>query len=611
MAALAIALPAIVLGACGSPGATGSPAPMSPAVAPMSPVTSPTPVPVATPHVTPSPSLRSGSGLGCVGPIGAADEIVVVGGSAADPAAFVVEGIEPDGTRRWIADLGAVTPPDAASVSPCGHLALLTGDQLAVVDLHDPARSVRLPDAVTGEWAFSLDGRLTVISEGWGNVIVFDPRDGSVTRTPWNGDLRTYAAGAWDGSGWYAEPTPFSMRQPAQPGIVAPDGTFRRSAVLVFDGLGLLWRTGADGSRAWIRRGGEFANTNDHDVVDVYPPSDGNPVTWRSVPAGREVDTLIWDTAGRGLWLLERDPAQLHVLHATAPGEAAEIGTGIPIPRSGSIPVIGLAGEAVTLGLSVSDPEGRPDTLLRLDLADGTLRTLAEDLGSSRIAGWAAPPSLPPGVVPPTPFGSPVPMPTAAAGPVAPDLPLDALAIVTCSPTGTTVTRPDVRALDDGVHLLVRHLDGSAATVEIDADTSTGARAEGYSVVSLAPGGHEIDCGETGAPSPVGLIVLDPLGTYRSPVLSCPAGSGGTVGSADGEPVAGDEAVAWLRTHLTFAQGDVLGPAGYPAEAGPLIRVIRAGAVVATFRVLRNGEDLFIVATEGCQGMDIWHARGG
>ena len=140
---------------------------------------------------------------------------------------------------------------------------------------------------------------------------------------------------------------PFSTKQPARPGIVAPDGTFRRSAVLVFDGLGLLWRTGADGSRAWVRRNGEFANADDHDVVEVYPPSDGSPVTWRSVPAGRDLDALAWDAAGRGLWLLERDRAQLHVLHATAPGEAAEIGTAIPMPRSGSIPVIGLADEAI------------------------------------------------------------------------------------------------------------------------------------------------------------------------------------------------------------------------------------------------------------------------
>ena len=198
-------------------------------------------------------------------------------------------------------------------MSPCGHLALQSDDDLVVVDLHDPTRSVRVPDAVTGEWAFDRDGRITLIDEGWGNVIVFDPRDGSVTRTPWNGDLRTYALSAWDGSGWYAEPMPFSMQQPAQPGIVAPDGTFRRSAVLVFDRLGLLWRTGADGSRAWVRRNGEFANTNEHDLVEVYPPSEGSPVTWRTAPAGRDLDAFMWDAAGRGLWLLERDDERLRV----------------------------------------------------------------------------------------------------------------------------------------------------------------------------------------------------------------------------------------------------------------------------------------------------------
>ena len=600
MAALAIALPAIVVGACAAAGPTVS-------LPPPSTLAPPTPIPVATPVVTPTPSPRPGAGLGCGEPIGAGDEIVIVGSSAGDPSAIVVDGILPDGTRRRIADLGDIAQPSAASVSPCGHVALLSDDDLVVIDLHDPTRSVRVPNAVTGEWAFGRDGRITLIDEAWGNVIVFDPRDGSVTRTPWNGDLRTYAAGAWDGSGWYAEPMPFSMQQPAQPGIVAPDGTFRRSAVLVFDGLGLLWRTGADGSRAWV----PHTDGTAREVVDVYPPSEGSPVAWRSVPAGRRVDAFMWDAAGRGLWLLERNDARVQVVHATAPGEAVEIGTGIPMARSTSIPVLGLAGEAIVLGLSVSDPEGRPDTLLRLDLADGSLRTLAEDLGSSRIAGWAAPPSLPSGVVPPVPFGSPLPMPTATPGPVAPDLPLDALAIVTCSPAGTTVTRPDVRALDDGVHFLVRHLDGSAASVEIDVDTSGIPRVDGYQVVSLAPGTHEINCGEAPAPAPVRITVLDPLRLYRSPALSCPAGSSGMVGEVSGEPVPGDEAVAWLRTQLTFTPGDVLEPAGYPAEIGPLIRVVRAGAVVSTFKVLRNGDELSIVTTEGCQGMDIWHRRGG
>ena len=98
IAALAISLPAVVVGACASPGATGSPAPVSPVLAPMSPVTSPTPVPVATPLVTPSPSPRPGAGLGCGEPIGAADEIVIVG-SVEDPNAIVVDAIRPDGTR--------------------------------------------------------------------------------------------------------------------------------------------------------------------------------------------------------------------------------------------------------------------------------------------------------------------------------------------------------------------------------------------------------------------------------------------------------------------------------------------------------------------------------
>jgi hypothetical protein len=83
------------------------------------------------------------------------------------------------------------------------------------------------------------------------------------------------------------------------------------------------------------------------------------------------------------------------------------------------------------------------------------------------------------------------------------------------------------------------------------------------------------------------------------------------VGEVSGEPVPGDEAVAWLRTQLTFAPGVTLEAAGYPAETGPLIRAVLDGKAVATFRVLGSGDVLSIVATEGCQGMDIWRRRGG
>jgi hypothetical protein len=199
----------------------------------------------------------------------------------------------------------------------------------------------------------------------------------------------------------------------------------------------------------------------------------------------------------------------------------------------------------------------------------------------------------------PTPYEAPS-HPGVDRGPVAPDLPVDALALVTCSASGTSVARPTVRALDDGVHFLVRHPDGTTAGLN-DED---GRLIEGYAVVSLAPGIHDIDCGEAPAPSPARIEVLDPAGRYRPEALQCEDASG-MVSSIDGEPVAGPEAVAWLRTRLTLRPADILEPAGYPAEVGPTIVLVRDGRVVASFRVLRAGDGLGVAAVEHCAGVDV------
>jgi hypothetical protein len=247
----------------------------------------------------------------------------------ADGTTLVVDGISPDGTRRRLAEIDGVERPDRARVSPCGHLAVHSGDLLLVVDMRDPDRRILAPGNVVdgADWDVGRDGRLTLIDDGYGNIIVLDPRDGSITRTPWNGELRTYSSAAWDGSGWRAEVETTDLGGPPQgAGIVEADGTFRRSAVLVFDPLGFLWWTRADGAIAWPRLGGI-----ERDVMDVYPPG-GRRTPWRLVPAGRQIETWLWDAAGEALWILERQGGDLHVVRTTGPGEATDVTASAPIP---------------------------------------------------------------------------------------------------------------------------------------------------------------------------------------------------------------------------------------------------------------------------------------
>ena len=157
MAALAIAVVAIVVGACASPGPTGSAA---------------APVPCDTPDAGPDrhaardrlPEPRPGAGLGCGEPIGARTRSSSWAAAPGPIRRSSWTGSSPTATRRRIADLGVLGQPSAASVSPCGHLAVQSDDDLVVIDLRDPERSVRVPDAVTGEWAFGRDGRITLIT---------------------------------------------------------------------------------------------------------------------------------------------------------------------------------------------------------------------------------------------------------------------------------------------------------------------------------------------------------------------------------------------------------------------------------------------------------------
>ena len=163
---------------------------------------------------------------------------------------------------------------------------------------------------------------------------------------------------------------------PRRVGLVDGSGTFRRSAVLVFDPLGFAWRTRADGAQAWVR-----PTDDDPRTLDVVPV-DRAPEVWRRIPPDRQAEAWSWDADGRGLWLVERGPDGLHVLSLPGPDEAAEVAQVAASPAAW----IAAIGPADTAMLFTSPAgEGPPVALVRADLATGAVTSLVDDLGTDAI----------------------------------------------------------------------------------------------------------------------------------------------------------------------------------------------------------------------------------
>jgi hypothetical protein len=180
-----------------------------------------------------------------------------------------------------------------------------------------------------------------------------------------------------------------------------------------------------------------------------------------------------------------------------------------------------------------------------------------------------------------------------AAGPSPPGV-----ATIVCDETGTTVETPSVRAQPDGVHVVVDNRTGvdpgfSARFADGRGLGDNAPPGTSEHVLDAPPGTLEIGCytGEHGSGEPDlrALEVVDVDGLYRSIELDCESMSSGVSDYAPGAEGEAGDPVDLARAAFEGATGglepdDVVERAGYPEWDEPIVRLVRAGAVVATVR---------------------------
>jgi hypothetical protein len=191
-------------------------------------------------------------------------------------------------------------------------------------------------------------------------------------------------------------------------------------------------------------------------------------------------------------------------------------------------------------------------------------------------------------------------------GPTAPQAeatPLPGVAQIECEVNGARVLTTRVRPQADGVHLEVRNDTGEelAFSAEESKTGGQGASAPPGSVDyvwPLAPGKISVKCTNDEAdPSEIeGAIfeVVDEEGVWVSTSLadSCKEASMTTADYAmgaqgkEGDPV---DIARRLFEKQGLGPGDVVESAGYPESDETIVRVTRAGDVIATMSFLRDG----------------------
>jgi hypothetical protein len=184
------------------------------------------------------------------------------------------------------------------------------------------------------------------------------------------------------------------------------------------------------------------------------------------------------------------------------------------------------------------------------------------------------------------------------------EAPTPNVATIVCDETGTTVETPSVRPQLDGLHVVIdnRTEVDPGFSVAFDHGGLGDNAPQGTSkhVLDVPPGIVRIGC-YTGARGSgerdlQALEVVDADGVYRSTELTCESGS--STGVSDYVPGAKGETsdpVDLARATFESAIGglepdDVAERAGYPEWDEPIVRLVRAGEVVATIRY-READD--------------------
>ncbi len=184
-------------------------------------------------------------------------------------------------------------------------------------------------------------------------------------------------------------------------------------------------------------------------------------------------------------------------------------------------------------------------------------------------------------------------------------------AVITCSPSGTSVATPEVAARRDGVHVELRNETGAERLVEVGSGAA--AQAEPLPagmharVWPLPPGEAQVTCydpagdpGEEDAAAAAHLEIVDPDGVWVSTELPCDAVSTAQLDYVAGAAGLQGDPVEAVRADSAdrLRPGDVVERAGYPdAEDPATVRIVRDGRVISVLALVRAEDGGWLVST--------------
>jgi hypothetical protein len=182
-----------------------------------------------------------------------------------------------------------------------------------------------------------------------------------------------------------------------------------------------------------------------------------------------------------------------------------------------------------------------------------------------------------------------------------------ARAEIVCRADGSTeLSTSSVRALPDGVHVLVRsQLDEPASVNGLGVDVSPGRRSD---VLSIGPGTLDVACwpfSEHGSAEPptTPLKIVDPDDLYVDPELDC---GGGMIGSTISDfiapgPKAGVIPPEEARRQIGgLSADDQVVYGGYPEQRARPVLVVRDDAVIANISFGLSGSDWVRMGSSVC-----------
>lgn len=215
----------------------------------------------------------------------------------------------------------------------------------------------------------------------------------------------------------------------------------------------------------------------------------------------------------------------------------------------------------------------------------------------------AAPSSAPPTASPPGATRTSSPGPALTPVPTGPQAAVADVAVVTCTSAAPTIAAPVVRPQPDGVHFRV--VGGLGRFLSVTNDDGADGRMvdtnDQLIVLPIAPSDVFVGCDfeDAGQPS-APLSIVDPLHVYRPIGVMATQGSCGDM-SIDYAPDArgerGDPVAIVRRLLRGLAPLDVVETAGYRSPDARMVRVVRAGTVVATISAVGDGAGGWLIAS--------------